>query len=65
MVGLLAPKPKAAPPPPPPAVIPDVDDAAVKEAKKKSIAKQAARAGSRESTFLTSPFGGGETKMGG
>jgi hypothetical protein len=59
--------PKAPPPPPPPPVMPTPDDAAIGVAKKKATAKVAALGG-RESTFLTSPFGGTPntgTKQGG
>lgn len=62
---LSAPKAPAAPvAPPPPPVMPTPDDTAVTTAKKKSVSKIAALSG-RESTFLSSPFGGDSTKMGG
>ena len=62
---LSSPKPPPPPPPPPPpAVMPTPDDAQVKAAKKKSVARQSALSG-RESTLLTSPLSGRDEKMGG
>lgn len=50
----VAPPPPIAPPPvAPPPVMPTVDDAAVKKAKRKSLAAQQSRQG-RQSTILTS-----------
>ncbi len=48
----------------PPPVMPTPDDAAVRSAQRRSIAAQLARRG-RQSTILTDPLGGGDSKLGG
>lgn len=63
--GMKPPKVNVPPPPPPPAPMPEPDDAAIMDAKRRSLAAQQSRSG-RASTILTGLGGaGGETRLGG
>lgn len=63
--GVKPPKVNVPPPPPPPAPMPEPDDAAIMDAKKRSLAAQQSRSG-RASTILTGLGGqGSDTRLGG